>query len=299
MEWGLRSVGRRAPVITQGPGVYRFSGRAQAEQAIATLEGQAMLLEEQVRATSVARGYCRGCGRWGSFVQPASDDWANLIEGMLCECGLNARMRGILAAIDALLQGQQNLTRAAVFEQLTVLFGPMRSRIPGLIGSEYLGHDRASGDIVTVGTEKVRHESLARTSYRSGSLGLAMHFDVLEHVPDPVQALRECHRILKRGGWLLFSSPFYEGLDSSIVRARVIDGALQHDLPPCYHGNPVDGGGALVFTQFGWDLLEMMKEAGFSQPQLWLAFNPAEGVLSNGCPYPDGHTWPIVFAAQK
>lgn len=83
-----------------------------------------------------------------------------------------------------------------------------------------------------------------------------MHFDVLEHVPDMDQALRECWRILRPGGWMLFSCPFYEELESTIVRARLVDGALEHVLEPCYHGNPVDGGGALVFSQPGWDLWE-------------------------------------------
>jgi len=70
-------------------------------------------------------------------------------------------------------------------------------------------------------------------------------------------------------------------------------------LPPCYHGNPVDGDGALVFTQFGWDLLEMIGQAGFANAELWLNFNPVEGVLTDGCPYPNGHAWPIVFVARK
>ncbi|HEY0661751.1 MAG TPA: methyltransferase domain-containing protein [Lysobacter sp.] len=282
------------------PGVYRFGTRDGIETALAALQSQADLLEEQVRAASSAHGFCRGCGRWGRFVQPPSKDWDNLIEGMLCECGLNARMRGTLAVIDELLHECGPVDRAVVFEQLTVMFAPMRSRIPGLMGSEYLGDEHQSGDLVDVGGDiVVRHESIAGTSYEADSLSLVMHFDVLEHVPDPVQALAECHRILKPGGWLLFSTPFYEHLETSIVRARMVHGELFHDLPPCYHGNPVDGGGALVFTQFGWDLPGMVRAAGFAAPQLWLAFNPPEGVLSSGCPYPDGHTWPILFAAQK
>lgn len=137
-----------------------------------------------------------------------------------------------------------------------------------------------------------------RGGYRAG-LDLVMHFDVLEHIPGPVAALEQCWRILRPGGRLLFSCPFYEELNRSVFRARMEDGQLLHDLPPCYHRNAVDGDGALVFTQFGWDLLDMIERSGFVELELWLNFDPVEGVLSNGCPFPDGHAWPIVFAARK
>lgn len=247
-------------------------------------------------------GYCRGCARWVWFSQglPAADDWANLTEGMLCTCGLNGRMRGILAALDDLLLGlAEHPENAAVFERLTPMYPVLEQRLPGLCGSEYMGEEYAPGAIVTSLGVPVRHESFSGTSYGTDSQDLVMHFDVLEHVPDPSMALGECHRILRPGGWLLFSTPFYEDLDESIVRATIHDGVLRHVLEPAYHGNPVDGGGALVFTQFGWDLLAMIERAGFPEGEVWLMLNPMEGVLTNACPYPDGHAWPLVFAARK
>lgn len=175
----------------------------------------------------------------------------------------------------------------------------MQLRIGNLTGSEYLGHQYASGQVVTSMGQKVRHESMLDLSFPDRSLDLIMHFDVLEHVPDPALALRECHRVLRPGGWLLFSTPFYEELEESIVRARLRDGELIHELEPCYHGNPVDGSGALVFTQFGWDFLPVIRDAGFPGAGILFCFNPVEGVLSDGCPFPDGHAWPVIFAVRK
>lgn len=281
--------------------VRHLATRQEAEEVFALLAPEIDPIERVIIANSGLVGYCVGCGRRGWLKQPkiAPGDWANLREGLLCTCGLNSRMRQILATLDALLSQEQLLRKAAVFEQLTPLFGSLRRRLPELIGSEFLGAECRSGQYRQIKMQRVRHESLLDTSYDTGSLDLVMHFDVLEHVPDAVQALRECHRILRPGGWLFFTCPFYEGLDRSIVRARIVDGELRHDLEPCYHGNPVDERGALVFTQPGWDLLDWIADAGFPCSEMLLCLDVAQGIVSNACPYADGHTWPIIFAAQK
>lgn len=278
-----------------------LASRESAERVFAELAPVASALEPKIIAQHGADGFCVGCGEHGWLTQPDTSpgDWANLREGLLCRCGLNSRMRQILLTLDALLAREGALPQAVVFEQVTPLFPRLRERLPQVIGSEFLGPAHRSGDVIEAMGQRVRHESLLATSYASDSLDLVMHFDVLEHVPDPVAALAECHRILRPGGWLLFTCPFYEGLERTIVRARVVDGQLQHELAPCYHGNPVDGNGALVFTQPGWDLLEWITTAGFPPATLALCFDPAQGIVTNACPFADGHTWPIIFAVSK
>jgi hypothetical protein len=39
-------------------------------------------------------------------------------------------------------------------------------------------------------------------------------------------------------------------------------GNIQHILPQEIHGNPIDIGGSLCFYNFGWDILETLKEIG-------------------------------------
>lgn len=276
-------------------------GREEAERTFAALSPAAKALEESVVAQGGIRGHCAGCGFEGWLTQPPTPagEWANLREGLVCACGLNSRMRQILVTLDALLAQDPSLRRAVVFEQVTPLYPRLRERLPALIGSEFLDPALSSGQIVEIMGRPVRHESLQETSYAAGSLDLVMHFDVLEHVPDAAQALAECHRILRPGGWLFFTCPFYEGLERTIVRARMVDGAIEHRLQPCYHSNPVDRAGALVYIQPGWDLLAQIASAGFPSVAMLLCFDPGQGILTNACPYADGHTWPIVFAARK
>ena len=71
------------------------------------------------------------------------------------------------------------------------------------------------------------------------------------------------HELLRRGGTLLATVPFHDDYDQSVTRARLEDGVLHHVLPPEFHQNPLSRKGSLVFTDLGWDLLTMAREAGF------------------------------------
>lgn len=283
-------------------GVHRFPEAGLLAAAFDHLAPLAAAIEAWSLQRGGAPGFCRGCERWVDFTQAQAPpgDWANLMEGMLCTCGLNGRMRGILMALDDLLGDLEvRPATSAVFERLTPLFPLLERRLPGIVGSEYLGDDLRSGSIQKTAWGGVRHESLLAPSYKDASLDMVLHFDVLEHVPDMDQALRQCWRVLRPGGWMVFSCPFYEALDTTIVRARLGEGGIEHLLEPCFHGNPVDGGGALVFSQPGWDLWARVIDAGFQEVRVSLCFDPVQGVLTDACPYPIGHAWPVVFVARK
>jgi SAM-dependent methyltransferase len=113
--------------------------------------------------------------------------------------------------------------------------------------------------------EGVQHEDVTRLSFESDSLDLIISNDVFEHIPNPKTAFTECARVLRTGGVMLATLPFHVDVDSSITRASIADGELVNLLPLMYHGNPVSSGGSLVFTDFGWDVIEHLKQAGFSE----------------------------------
>jgi SAM-dependent methyltransferase len=258
------------------------------------------LVEPDLLARRTAPAWCSACGTVREMRVSAGDGaepWRNLLEGMICPCGLNGRMRLMLGLIDEVTR-RHDVSRCATFERLTPMFGFMQQRLPGLVGSEYLGEEVRGGETRMVRGTSVRHENIMASSYADASLDLVIHCDVLEHVPDAQAALRDNARILAPGGTMLFSLPFYHTLDRHLVRARLGAGGIEHLMPEVFHGNPVTQGGALVFIHPGWELFDQLRAAGFAHTWIVARYDPVHGIVSNGCPYRDGHMWPVAIAAR-
>ena len=273
--------------------------RTEFDAITAALRPYAEQVEPWLLRQQSVTGWCRACGAVSRFeVAPgqSEDSWRSLTEGMVCRCGLNGRMRLILSAVDELLASPG--PRVLVLERLTPLYAPLAARLPGLIGSEYFA-DTPSGRTKNVGNTAVRCESMMDLSFPDASLDVVMHFDVLEHVPDWRIGLRECARVLVDGGRLLFTCPFFYTMDRNLVRAVWRDGEIHHLLPPGYHGNPVSAEGSLVFVHPSWEVFDELRPIGFEDAAIAINYQVAEGIVSNACPYPDGHVWPIAILATR
>jgi ubiquinone/menaquinone biosynthesis C-methylase UbiE len=138
--------------------------------------------------------------------------------------------------------------------------------LPNLAYSEYQGNNHR-GEVV----DGVRSEDICSLTYPDASFDLVLSSDTLEHVPDFRLALRETRRVLRPGGRHVFTVPIVGSRPTTEPRAHVAgDGSIEHVLPPLYHGRgaglyrhlPV-GQDLLTFTEFGSDLTDHMREAGF------------------------------------
>lgn len=97
---------------------------------------------------------------------------------------------------------------------------------------------------------------MAALPFDDGSFDLVVHSDTLEHVPDPGAGLRECRRVLARGGTLAMTVPT---VPARMTRSRA-------GLPPSYHGDAArDRDDHLVHTEFGADVWAMIARAGFER----------------------------------
>ncbi|RPJ04457.1 MAG: class I SAM-dependent methyltransferase, partial [Deltaproteobacteria bacterium] len=225
-----------------------------------------MIEENRTNPSWTIEGSCEWCQEKSSF----SMDWQssnggepNFRERMICpHCGLNSRQRFVASYLRHTLQERKEPPEGIyLYEQVTPFYRQIQGRL-GLIrvtGSEYLGFDKKPGETI----EGIRHEDALNLSFEDRSFDVVVSNDVYEHVPDIQRTFHEAARVLRGGGKLLFSIPFYPNERKTRQRASIERGEIVSSLPEQFHGNPLSGKGSLVFYEFGWDLLDFCKEAGF------------------------------------
>jgi ubiquinone/menaquinone biosynthesis C-methylase UbiE len=90
--------------------------------------------------------------------------------------------------------------------------------------------------------------------FEDSSFDLVVHTDTLEHVENPGKGLSECHRVLKIGGYCVFTVPI-------IINRLTIS---RQNLPPSYHGSEKISE-YRVWTEFGSDIWQYVIQAGFQE----------------------------------
>jgi len=246
--------------------------------------------------------YCSACeqvtqmridwlfGGWSNVTPSVHPAWT---ETSVCvKCGLNSRMRALLDFLKTRCD-LRKIRSAYIAEQLTPFYRILKRLVPSLTGSEYCGPHHKSGSRVFIQRylRWVRHEDLTTLSFADNKFDLVVTLDVFEHVPDYRKAFAEIYRVPRPDGWLAFTIPFFYDLETTRIRAIVnSDGSIIHYLPPEVHGNPLSGEGSLCFQNFGWDILDTLRNVGFADARAALYWGPWQGHLG----YPS-----FVFYAIK
>ncbi len=182
----------------------------------------------------------------------------NLRERLVCPItGLNNRQR-IVASLLKQLADPRN-SAIYLMEQITPIYRWVSANFNIVVGSEYLG-DLPGGTVY----DGIRHEDIERLQFPTATFDFLVSNDVLEHVPDPRAALRECARVLKQGGRMIATFPFNPDRRATEPRAEKFPDRIGYLKPPEYHGNPIaPESGSLVWTDFGWDFLDFARRSGF------------------------------------
>jgi len=110
----------------------------------------------------------------------------------------------------------------------------------------------------------VQCQDVQRLTFAQGSFDVCTSTEVFEHVADDGLGFAELRRVLRPGGRLVFSVPV-SGAAATVERARLLPGgAIEHILPPEYHGDRIRGRGrVLAFRTYGLDVLDRVAAQGF------------------------------------
>jgi SAM-dependent methyltransferase len=130
-------------------------------------------------------------------------------------------------------------------------------RLPHFAASDY-----RPGSVPGAVVEGVRSEDLTHLTYPDAAFDLVLTSESFEHVPDPGAALGEVRRVLAPGGRHIFTVPLLPDTPRTFPRAIVRpDGSVEDRAPRIAH--PGGDWGYPVFTEFGADLPELLRDAGF------------------------------------
>lgn len=271
---------------------------------VSRLRPECYRIEDELASRASMDGYCVNCARVVELrldIGVFMGEYRNYREGAVCvECGCTGRARLLLEGILETVTGCIEPAVCAL-EAASPFASALRKRFPRGAFSEYFGGDVQAGALCEYRQTLVRHEDVTRLSYEDGRFDIVCHNDVLEHVYDYRQAMREIARVLRPGGWMVASFPFFYDLPHTLQRGRIEpDGQLTHLLPPEYHGDGLRSEGIYTFYHFGLDVLADLAAAGFDRVEVGLCYDPFRGYLSNNFRY-DGHGYmlPTLLRSRR
>lgn len=239
------------------------------EELHAYLNQKVSLPDTSQSIPETIHGTCYVCDQDVDFEVNVQDirENNNWRETLRCpSCELINRWRSSVHLFERLVKPQLD-DRIYLTESITVLYKTIADRFPNCTGSEY-APDTPLGTEIQLPAGLTRIEDVTRLTFADASFEAILSFDVLEHVPDYQKALHEFYRVLSPGGQILISVPSTFN-DHTVTRAELdAEGNIHHLLEPRYHGDPLSDEGVLCYQEFGLDLLQEMKNAGFRDAYL-------------------------------
>ena len=184
-----------------------------------------------------------------------------------CGASLRYREQARLILNQFSREGSERLADLAAeseFQNLKIyepgLIGPFRKFFQKLphYHTSYFWDDVEPGEY----REGVQCQDLMHLTYEDDSFDLVLSSDIFEHVRKPFVGFQEVNRVLKPGGFHIFSIPFdYPMPVETVYRVDTSGPEDEFVLPRHYHSAPM-GGKSLVYTDFGEDMTRIMTADG-------------------------------------
>ncbi len=186
-------------------------------------------------------GYCHCCRSKTIF--KSRNIW--LRDHYIClKCHSLPRQRHLQYILDEYFEG---------WEKLTLHESSPSNKFISKYSQSY-SYSQYYPDVKPGGTKKgVRCENLEALTFDDNSIDIFITQDVFEHIFNPDLAAKEIMRVIKPGGFHIFTVPKHKGISKSYPRATLENNKIEHLYEEQYHGNPVGDGRALVTWDYGDD----------------------------------------------
>jgi len=222
-------------------------------------------------------GLCTLCGNHAEWVNSAAANLRDNYSCSKCKAGLRYRNQasaivnyfglGVHATLRDLVRDDR-FSQSSVYE--IALRGPFIKYFSQW--KHYTQSFRWSDTPLGQTKQGVRSEDITKLTFSDSSFDLIISSDVLEHVFEYESAFAELFRVLKPGGYHIFTTPLSWPLPKlTVKRATERDGHIDHHLPPRFHVGG-DNTPSLVVTDFGRDILELLSgleyNASFIRPSM-------------------------------
>ncbi|OAB59126.1 hypothetical protein AY600_06635 [Phormidium willei BDU 130791] len=223
-------------------------------------------------------GTCAVCGHSQKFEKANR----SLREGYRCNnCKASLRYQGQAEALVKLYSLNRSSSLAELCQEEN--FQELNVYEPGITGSfrtvfqENLKHYTTSfyWDDVPSGEyhNNIQCQDLENLTHPDNEFDLIITSDIFEHIRHPWIAFKEVYRVLKPGGYHVFSIPVQFPLPKQTIYRVDVSGPEDiHLLEPRYHGDG-RGNSCIVYTDFGADIVDSLKDIGYDV-KLWKLDNP-------------------------
>jgi SAM-dependent methyltransferase len=208
----------------------------------------------------ISGGDCPLCGR-SAFVSLRASPFMT----RCFRCAANVTNLSLSPVIAKHFRGDYSGRRAYELSTFGATLKWLRRHFPDVTTSEFFPEEPL-GELVN----GILNQDVQHLTFADGSFDVVTSNQVMEHVPDDVQGFRECLRVLKPGGALVFSVPLRD-IPATAAKATVNDdGSIQIIGEPEYHDSRLGGPrSALCFWHHSiHDISERVSGAGFSRVDL-------------------------------
>lgn len=216
-------------------------------------------------------GVCNLCGTKQTFYKK----YRSLREGYECSnCKASLRYRGQASAILKVfgksrynyfpdLCNDQDFRSLSIYEPGVI--GPFRKYFSNFnkYQNSYFWSEVSPGDY----RDGLQCQNLENLTYENDLFDLVITSDIMEHLRHPWDAFNEIWRVLKPGGYHIFSIPVQMPMkQKTFYRVDTSSDKDVHLVEQRYHSAPNPKGGrqkSLVYVDFGQDIVEKLEYIGY------------------------------------